>query len=62
VVLCTVKNLFFSADYVKINPLNYIPALVDGDVVVSDSLAIILVSLKILLQFIFSPLPSIASR
>ncbi|RCV15930.1 hypothetical protein SETIT_3G097000v2 [Setaria italica] len=29
-------------DYVKINPLNYIPALVDADVVVSDSHAITL--------------------
>ncbi|KAK8456931.1 hypothetical protein SEVIR_3G097300v4 [Setaria viridis] len=29
-------------DYVKINPLDYIPALVDADVVVSDSHAITL--------------------
>jgi len=31
-------------DYEKINPIKYVPALVDGDFVVSDSLAIILVS------------------
>lgn len=30
----------------KINPIKYIPALVDGDIVVSDSLAISLVSSK----------------
>jgi len=29
-------------DYEKINPIKYVPALVDGDFVVSDSLAIIL--------------------
>ncbi|XP_062204260.1 glutathione S-transferase isoform X2 [Phragmites australis] len=29
-------------DYEKINPIKYVPALVDGDIVVSDSLAIIL--------------------
>jgi hypothetical protein len=33
-------------DYEKINPIKYIPALVDGDIVVSDSLAISLVSYK----------------
>jgi glutathione S-transferase len=29
---------------VKINPVKFVPALVDGDLVVSDSFAIILVS------------------
>nr|CAB3459648.1 unnamed protein product [Digitaria exilis] len=32
-------------DYEKINPIKYVPALVDGDFVVSDSLAIILTSI-----------------
>ncbi|XP_034583789.1 glutathione S-transferase isoform X2 [Setaria viridis] len=31
-------------DYEKINPIKYIPALVDGDIVVSDSLAISLIA------------------
>ncbi|KQJ91858.1 glutathione S-transferase [Brachypodium distachyon] len=35
-------NPLTDPDYEKINPIKYIPALVDGDIVVSDSLAIIL--------------------
>eukprot|EP01018_Ginkgo_biloba_P001793 Gb_35794 [translate_table: standard] len=31
-----------SEDYTKLNPLQYVPTLVDGDITVSDSLAIIL--------------------
>ncbi|KAL5704781.1 maleylacetoacetate isomerase [Ranunculus cassubicifolius] len=32
----------FSEEYIKVNPIGYVPALVDGDVVVVDSLAILL--------------------
>ena len=32
-------------EFLKINPMGAVPALVDGDVVVSDSLAIIMVSI-----------------
>jgi hypothetical protein len=32
------------AEFEQLNPLRYVPVLVDGDVVVSDSLAILLVS------------------
>jgi hypothetical protein len=46
-ILCFMK-LFHSpcyfVDYEKINPVKFVPALVDGDLVVSDSFAIILVS------------------
>jgi hypothetical protein len=34
----------YFVDYEKINPVKFVPALVDGDLVVSDSFAIILVS------------------
>ena len=34
---------FWLAEFEKLNPLHYVPVLVDGDVVVSDSYAIILV-------------------
>lgn len=34
-------------EFLKINPMGAVPALVDGDVVVSDSLAIIMVSIII---------------
>ena len=36
---------FDSLDFKKINPMGTVPALVDGDVVISDSLAIIMVSI-----------------
>lgn len=32
-----------TAEFLKLNPLGYVPVLVDGDIVVSDSLAILLV-------------------
>jgi hypothetical protein len=32
-----------TAEYLKLNPLGYVPVLVDGDIVVADSLDIILV-------------------
>ena len=31
-------------EFSKLNPLSYVPVLVDGDIVISDSFAIILVS------------------
>uniref|UniRef100_A0A453LC78 GST N-terminal domain-containing protein n=1 Tax=Aegilops tauschii subsp. strangulata TaxID=200361 RepID=A0A453LC78_AEGTS len=37
-------NPMTDPDYEKINPVKFVPALVDGDFVVSDSFAIILVS------------------
>ncbi|KVI11350.1 Glutathione S-transferase/chloride channel, C-terminal [Cynara cardunculus var. scolymus] len=41
-------NLFkreqHNPEFLKINPMGYVPALVDGDIVLADSLAIILVS------------------
>lgn len=37
------------AEFDKLNPLHYVPVLVDGDVVISDSYAILLVgSLKLI--------------
>ncbi|XP_011034350.1 PREDICTED: glutathione S-transferase 2-like isoform X2 [Populus euphratica] len=36
------KGEQFSTEFEKLNPLRYVPVLVDGDVVVSDSLAILL--------------------
>ncbi|CAK7347918.1 unnamed protein product [Dovyalis caffra] len=38
------KGEQFSTEFEQLNPLQYVPVLVDGDVVVSDSLAILLVS------------------
>jgi hypothetical protein len=40
------RYVFPFVDYEEINPMKYIPALVDGDIVISDSLAISLVSYK----------------
>uniref|UniRef100_A0A6N2MUN6 glutathione transferase n=1 Tax=Salix viminalis TaxID=40686 RepID=A0A6N2MUN6_SALVM len=37
-----VKGEQFSREFEQVNPLHYVPVLVDGDVVVSDSLAILL--------------------
>ncbi|KAF9668837.1 hypothetical protein SADUNF_Sadunf14G0044900 [Salix dunnii] len=37
-----VKGEQFSREFEQLNPLHYVPVLVDGDVVVSDSLAILL--------------------
>ncbi|KDO53856.1 hypothetical protein CISIN_1g0277371mg [Citrus sinensis] len=37
-----VKGEQFSPDFLKINPIGYVPALVDGDFVVSDSFAILM--------------------
>ncbi|XP_077250082.1 glutathione S-transferase 2-like isoform X2 [Tasmannia lanceolata] len=37
-----VKGEQFSPEFSKLNPLNFVPVLVDDDVVISDSLAIIL--------------------
>ncbi|XP_071725483.1 glutathione S-transferase zeta class-like [Rutidosis leptorrhynchoides] len=36
------KNEHHHPEYLKMNPIGYVPALVDGDVVLADSLAIIL--------------------
>nr|KAJ0188415.1 hypothetical protein LSAT_V11C900489700 [Lactuca sativa] len=36
------KNEQHSPEFLKINPIGYVPALVDGDIVLADSLAIIL--------------------
>ncbi|KAH9287543.1 hypothetical protein KI387_031660, partial [Taxus chinensis] len=36
------KDEQFSEDYTKLNPLQFVPTLVDGNVIVSDSLAILL--------------------
>lgn len=36
------KNEQHSSEYLKMNPIGYVPALVDGDLVLADSLAIIL--------------------
>nr|CAB3463348.1 unnamed protein product [Digitaria exilis] len=38
------RYVFPFVDYEKINPIKYIPALVDGDIVISDSLAISLIA------------------
>ena len=37
------SQCYHAVDYGKINPIKYVPALVDGDFTISDSLAIILV-------------------
>uniref|UniRef100_A0A0C9RJZ9 glutathione transferase n=1 Tax=Wollemia nobilis TaxID=56998 RepID=A0A0C9RJZ9_9CONI len=37
-----VKGEQFSEEYTKLNPLQFVPTLVDGDIIVSDSLAILL--------------------
>ncbi|CAK9188650.1 unnamed protein product [Ilex paraguariensis] len=37
-----VKGEQFSPEYLKLNPIGYVPALVDGDIVVADSFAILL--------------------
>nr|XP_048335784.1 glutathione S-transferase zeta class-like isoform X2 [Ziziphus jujuba var. spinosa] len=37
-----VKGEQFSPEFRKLNPIGYVPALVDGDVVISDSFAILL--------------------
>jgi hypothetical protein len=47
---------FSFVGYVKINPIKYIPTLVDGDIGVSDSLAIILVSQSCILNHVCFPL------
>ena len=36
--------MFGLVEFLKINPIGYVPALVDGDFVVSDSFAILMVS------------------
>jgi maleylacetoacetate isomerase len=33
----------FSVEFTKLNPIGYVPVLVDGDLVLADSLAIIMV-------------------
>eukprot|EP00268_Persea_americana_P026938 TRINITY_DN2647_c0_g2_i1.p1 TRINITY_DN2647_c0_g2~~TRINITY_DN2647_c0_g2_i1.p1 ORF type:complete len:116 (+),score=21.10 TRINITY_DN2647_c0_g2_i1:57-404(+) len=38
------KGEQFSPEFSKLNPLSYVPVLVDGDIVISDPFAIILVS------------------
>ncbi|KAA3462172.1 glutathione S-transferase zeta class-like [Gossypium australe] len=38
------KGEQFTPEFEKLNPLHFVPVLVDGDVVVSDSYAILLVS------------------
>lgn len=43
---------FCLAEFTKLNPIGYVPVLVDGDIAVSDSFAILLVS-----QFICSSFP-----
>jgi hypothetical protein len=57
VVLVLVQMIFFPCDnivdYEKINPIKYVPAFVDGDFVVSDSLAIILVRCTSLIFLIY---------
>lgn len=39
---------FCVLEFRKLNPIGYVPVLVDGDIVVSDSFAILLVSLLVL--------------
>lgn len=47
VPLILTKVICIFAEFDKLNPLHYVPVLVDGDVVISDSYAIFLVgSLK----------------
>ncbi|XP_031105758.1 glutathione S-transferase 2-like [Ipomoea triloba] len=36
------KGEQFSPEFLKLNPLGYVPALVDGDIVISDSFAILM--------------------
>lgn len=36
------KGEHFSPDFLKLNPLGYVPALVDGEIVISDSFAILM--------------------
>ncbi|CAK7357243.1 unnamed protein product [Dovyalis caffra] len=38
------KGEQFNPDFLKLNPLGYVPALVDGDIVIADSLAILMVT------------------
>nr|GLL22248.1 glutathione S-transferase 2-like isoform X2 [Ipomoea trifida] len=37
-----IKGEQFSPEFLKLNPLGYVPALVDGDIVISDSFAILM--------------------
>jgi maleylacetoacetate isomerase len=37
-----VQGEHFSEEFTKLNPLRFVPTLVDGDMIVSDSLAIVL--------------------
>ena len=43
-------------EFLKLNPLGYVPVLVDEDVVIADSLAIIMVSMHRLICIIMSVL------
>ena len=36
-------SVLTSAEFLKINPLGFVPVLVDGDIVIADSFAIIMV-------------------
>ncbi|CAK9188656.1 unnamed protein product [Ilex paraguariensis] len=40
-----VKGEQFSPEYLKLNPIGYVPVLVDGDIVVADSFAILMASI-----------------
>ncbi|BBG96270.1 glutathione S-transferase zeta 1 [Prunus dulcis] len=42
------KGEQFSPEFTKLNPIGYVPVLVDGDIVVADSFAILIVSLHYL--------------
>lgn len=37
------RNVFLVVEFEKLNPIKYVPALVDGDAVIADSFAILLV-------------------
>lgn len=45
-------NQFVFAEFDQLNPLHYVPVLVDGDVVIADSFAILLVGIFDCLGFI----------
>ncbi|XP_043813771.1 glutathione S-transferase zeta class isoform X2 [Manihot esculenta] len=48
-----VKGEQFNPEFLKLNPIGYVPVLVDGDIVISDSFAILMVSFAFSLFFFF---------
>lgn len=46
-----IPTIPYITELLKVNPMGYVPALVDGTIVISDSYAILLVNLYILSFF-----------